>query len=219
MSKPLLIDYYTDILCVWAWIAQKRIDELNKELGNKIEFQYKYLDIFGDTQSKMEKQWSSKGSFSGFAKHVVESAAPYSDAFINPDIWKIVKPTTSANVHLVLKAIEIAFGKSKSIDMALEFRKSFFIDAQDISDLNVLYNIVEKNDLAVRHVKEVIENGKALAALMSDYQSAKALSLKGSPTYIIDNGRQTLYGNVGYRVLLANIEEQIKQPVNEASWC
>ena len=103
--------------------------------------------------------------------------------------------------------------------MALEFRKSFFIDAQDISDLNVLYNIVEKNDLAVRHVKEVIENGKALAALMSDYQSAKALSLKGSPTYIIDNGRQTLYGNVGYRVLLANIEEQIKQPVNEASWC
>ena len=58
-----------------------------------------------------------------------------------------------------------------------------------------------------------------MAALMADYQQAKLQSLKGSPTYIIDNGRQVLYGNVGYRVLLANIEEQLKTPANEASWC
>ena len=29
MNKPLMIDYYTDSLCVWAWIAQRRIDEFN----------------------------------------------------------------------------------------------------------------------------------------------------------------------------------------------
>ncbi len=40
MSKPLSIDYYTDILCVWAWIAQRRIDELNSQLGDIIELRY-----------------------------------------------------------------------------------------------------------------------------------------------------------------------------------
>jgi len=103
--------------------------------------------------------------------------------------------------------------------MAIVFRKSFFINLQDISNLNVLYQLAEKNDLDSSLIKEFINNGKALALLMTDYQQAQKLSLKGSPTYIIDNGRQVLFGNVGYRVLLANIEEQLNRPISEASWC
>lgn len=44
MNEPLIIEYYSDILCVWAWIAQRRIDELNRELGNKIALQHYYVD-------------------------------------------------------------------------------------------------------------------------------------------------------------------------------
>lgn len=32
-------------------------------------------------------------------------------------------------------------------------------------------------------------------------------------------GRQVLYGNVGYRILNAHIEELAKTPTLEASWC
>ena len=35
----------------------------------------------------------------------------------------------------------------------------------------------------------------------------------------LDGGRQTLFGNVGYRVISANIEELLHQPSGEASWC
>jgi len=102
--------------------------------------------------------------------------------------------------------------------MASIFR-FFFVNAHDISDLNVLHQIAEKNNLDISLIKESIDNGKALALLMTDYQQAQKLSLKGSPTCIIDNGRQVLFGNVGYRVLLANIEEQLNRPISEASWC
>ena len=61
MDKPLIIDYYTDILCVWAWIAQRRIDELNKELANKIQLNHYYIDIFGDVPTKMNTQWKANG--------------------------------------------------------------------------------------------------------------------------------------------------------------
>ena len=36
MNKLLIIDYYTDFLCLWGWIAQRRIDELNR-WANKSE--------------------------------------------------------------------------------------------------------------------------------------------------------------------------------------
>ena len=48
--------------------------------------------------------------------------------------------------------------------------------------------------------------GSPRAALMSNYQKSTQQNLQGSPSYIIDEGRQIFYGNVGYRVLLANIE-------------
>ena len=63
MNRTLTIDYYTDILCVWAWIAQRRIEELNNELGDKIAIRYHYLDIFGDVAKKMNVSWKDKDSY------------------------------------------------------------------------------------------------------------------------------------------------------------
>ena len=219
MNKPLIIDYYSDILCVWAWIAQRRIDELNRELENKIELQYYYVDIFGDTLTKINTQWKQKGGYGGFAEHVQKSAANFDDAPINSNIWTEVRPTTSANAHLVLKAIELTYGKNKSTEMALKFRTSFFVDALDIGNLEVLYGLVKAAGLNQEQIITSIHNGYAIAALLHDYHKSKQQGVKGSPSYVIDGGRQTLYGNVGYRVLLANIEELLRSPLDEASWC
>lgn len=219
MNKLLVIDYYTDVLCVWAWIAQRRIDELNQKLENKIELQYYYVDIFGDISTKINTQWKKKGGYDGFAKHVQKSVSLFEDVSINPKIWKEIKPATSANAHLVLKAIEIKYGKNKSIDMALKFRSAFFIDALDIGNLDILSDLVKSNGLDRNLINISIHDGSAMAALMHDYQRSKQQGIKGSPSYVIDGGRQTLYGNVGYRVLLANIEELLKNPTDEASWC
>jgi len=219
MNKPIIIDYYTDVLCVWAWIAQRRIDELNLKLENKIEFQYYYVDIFGDVPTKMTTQWKQKGGYSGFSEHVQKSASIFEDAPINSKIWKEVKPVTSANAHLVLKAVEISYDKSKSIEFALKIRSAFFIDALDVGNLDVLCDLVKINGLDHNAINTSTHDGSAIAALMHDYQRSKQHSIKGSPSYVIDGGRQTLYGNVGYRVLLANIEELLKNPADEASWC
>jgi predicted DsbA family dithiol-disulfide isomerase len=219
MDNTLIIDYYTDILCVWAWIAQKRIDELNKKLGNNIELHCYYLDIFGDVPTKIDTQWQSKGGYVGFAEHIQQSASAFEYAHINRKIWTEIRPTTSANAHLMLKAIEITYDKKKSIDMALTFRSAFFVDGLDIGNLDVLYDLVTANGLDRNTINTSIGDGSAMASLMGDYQKSKGQNIKGSPSYVIGDGRQTLYGNVGYRVILANIEALLKNPKDEASWC
>lgn len=215
----LTVDYYSDVLCVWAWIAQRRIDELNKKFGEQISLKYHYVDIFGDTETKMATQWDNRDGFNGFAEHVRHAAEQFEEAPTNPDIWKKVRPTTSANAHLYLKAVQLVHDEKQSIAMALAIRKAFFINAEDISDMAILHALVKAQALDVEKIQRVIDSGAAMALLMSDYQLAKAQNIKGSPSYVMDNGRQTLYGNVGYRVLHANIEELLKHPADEASWC
>ena len=69
-SETVTIDYYTDILCVWAWIAQRRIDELNAQWGGRIQLAHHCVNVFGDTAEKMSIQWADRGGFDGFADHV-----------------------------------------------------------------------------------------------------------------------------------------------------
>jgi hypothetical protein len=44
--------------------------------------------------------------------------------------------------------------------------------------------------------------------------------VKGSLMMILNEGRQKLFGNVGYRIIEANIHELLREPnPDQASWC
>lgn len=215
----LTIDYYSDILCVWAWIAQKRIDELEKAFAGRIEIRHRYMDVFGDVQGKMDRQWRERGGLQAFAEHVHHSASAYETAPVHPDLWHKVKPSTSANAHAYIRALALAMGEPAAKRFALRLREAFFIEAIDISDMRALHRLAAAADLDPEPVHELLNSGDALAALLSDYRDAGERNLKGSPSYIMNDERQTLYGNVGYRVLSANVEELLRNVQHEASWC
>jgi predicted DsbA family dithiol-disulfide isomerase len=219
MSEPLVIDYYTDMLCVWAWIAQRRIEELHDQWGDSIRLEHHCVNVFGDTQAKMERQWSSRGGFEGFAEHVQASAAAYEDAPIHPALWRDVRPTTSATAHLLLKAAGLVDSHDGMTRLAAEIRRSFFVEAVDISQLDQLIPIAESVGLSTSALNESLLSGQAMAALLSDYTVAEQRGIKGSPSWVMNDGRQILYGNVGYRILHANVEELLRHPEQEASWC
>ena len=217
-NKPLPIDYYSDVLCIWAWIAQRRMDELITQFGDDIEIRHHYIDLFGDTNTRIHTQWSEKGLYDGFCDHVVNAASTFEEAPVNPSIWRKTRPTTSANAHLILKAVEISYGVEPVSKLALVLRKAFFVEAIDIGDLDILYDLIKQQGIELEPIYKSMNNGTAIAALMCDYQNSKELGIKGSPSFLIDNGRQTLYGNVGYRVLHANIKEIICDTSDQASW-
>ena len=131
-------------------------------------------------------------------------------------------PNTSLNAHLVVKACQNCAGPAVGVAAALAVRKAFFSEARDVSSVPELLDIVGAMDEAVPDSDKLhaeIVSGRAGASLMSDYQNAEALKVRGSPTFVLDSGRQMLFGNVGYRVLHANVEELLSHPSGEASWC
>ncbi|CAA0121402.1 Uncharacterised protein [BD1-7 clade bacterium] len=219
MNTPVIIHYYTDILCVWAWIAQRRNEELVAQWGDQIEIRNHVMNLFGSTSVRMQTQWKNKGGFDGFARHVQEAAAPYEDAKVHEKVWSGIQPQTSGNAHLVIKAVELTHGAQEAEKFSLTLRKAFFEKAIDIGDMAVLKATAKNCGYKTEAIRLVISTGEAMALMLADYQEATRLNLTGSPSWILDNGRQTLYGNVGFRVLNANIEELLKEPAHEASWC
>ncbi len=69
-------------------------------------------------------------------------------------------------------------------------------------------------------VHEMLDNGAAHAALQLDTDARDHYRVPGSPTLVFNDGRQRLYGNVGYRIIEANIRELLHNGASgEASWC
>ena len=69
-------------------------------------------------------------------------------------------------------------------------------------------------------IERSIHSGSAFARLAADYQDADRMRIEGSPSFVLDEGRQKLYGNIGFRLLEANIQELLRAPrSDEASWC
>ncbi len=213
------IDYFTDILCVWAWIAQARLDELHRQWGGSISVRHRYVDIFGDSFTKIPQQWGERDGFTRFGEHVAASAGKFQHCEVNPAIWTRVRPRSSMQAHLLLKAVESLAGQEAVADVALQIRRAFFVDAVDVGDLDVLLEIAETLSIDGQALRETLRDGSAMAGLSTDTRDAASLAVRGSPTWVLNEGRQLLYGNVGYRILNANIEELLKHPVSEASWC
>ena len=219
MASPLLIDYYSDILCVWAWIAQRRIDELEERWGEDVALKHRFINLFGDTTSKIERQWRERDGFEGFAEHVRTAAADYEEAPVHADLWLGVRPRTSASAHLVLRAVALQNGDRAMVSLARVLRESFFVSARDIGNLDVCLEVAAAAGHTRVDLEALIRSGDALAALTEDYRLAESSGIQGSPSWVMNQGRQVLYGNVGYRILHANVEELLRRPDQAASWC
>ena len=120
---------------------------------------------------------------------------------------------------MIIKAAVLADGEERARALALAIRRAFFIDAIDVGQRDRLFDIADAAGMNVDKLQSAIDSGAAVAALMADYEQAGQHHIQGSPSWVMNQGRQVLYGNVGYRLINANIEELVRRPEGEASWC
>ncbi len=224
--EPIRIFHFSDVLCIWAYIAQIRLNELKKTFQDKIEIEHHFVSVFGMAREKLENRWQDRGGLAGYNNHVLDVVKKFDHITVHPDIWMKVTPPSSTSCHLFLHAIQLLEAKGlvdrseQIFEKAIwAFREAFFTKLADISDRKVQFEIAEKLGLDVTLIQEQIDNGEAYALLSKDFDLIKEHQVSVSPTLIFNEGRQRLNGNVGYRVIEANIRELLNNPPNEQSWC
>ena len=97
------------------------------------------------------------------------------------------------------------------------FRCAFFRDCRDISRWDIQCEIAKGLGADIGAIEELIHSGVAFARLATDYQDADKMRIEGSPSFVLNEGRQKLYGNVGFRLIAANIKELFRAPARGRS--
>ena len=223
--NPVPIVYFSDVLCIWAHIAELRVEAVKAEFGEKVRLDYRFCSVFGDTARKMATTWREKGGYEGFNAHLMHTAEGFPEITINPDIWVKARPASSTGIHLLLKAITLqeasnACPPGSMLVILKALRRVFFEDGRDIAHWKTQAEICRSAGLDIAGIEARIQDGQAYAALASDYQDADAMGIQGSPSFVLNEGRQKLYGNVGFRIMEANIQELLREPASDqASWC
>lgn len=208
--------HFSDVLCIWAYGDQANLYRLGAEFGNRVSVEVHHCSVFPDTRTKINTMWGERGGFEGYSNHVKDVAARFDGLSVHPDIWCRVQPRSSASPHLFIKAIELLeqsepapsgadFTERLSVRAAKELRHAFFAQARDISDWNEQRAICDRTGISFDAVMGKVETGEAIARLAADYEMARSLGIQGSPTYLMNEGRQKLFGNVSYNILAANI--------------
>jgi len=218
MTQNLSLTYYSDILCVWAYISQARIDEVSARFANEVQIDYRFCSVFGDTNHKIGTGWASRGGYAGFGNHLHEVISGFDHIKLHPDIWQHCRPLSSTPAHLMLKAVQ-RVDNSLCRAVLQELRSAFFERCLDIGTFPVLNAALEVVGVSVREVQKVIDSGMAHADLEADRRDQQNLLVQGSPTILLNEGRQKLTGNISYRVIEANIHELLcSHTVGTASW-
>lgn len=227
------IDYFSDLLCVWAYIAQIRVDELLNKYAAKVNINYHFMPVFGCIDKRIGEGWKDKGGFEGYSKHVLEVSKDFEHIEVHPQIWLENVPMSSASCHHFLSSIKLlemkgmvsgerqdAYGgKTRFEEIMWRMRLAFFKELKDVGELEVQIEIAEHLDLPVQSIIDTMESGEAMARMCCDHELKDQYKIEGSPTYILNNGRQKLYGNVGYKIIDANIHEILNRKEDQLSWC
>ncbi len=98
-------------------------------------------------------------------------------------------------------------------------RRAFFVELVDISNQHRLFEVAEQAGVDIAKLQKVLDRGTAHAQLAADLAAVTRNAVRASPTMTFNEGRQVLAGNVGYRVLEANIRELLRNPTDQQSWC
>ena len=218
------ITHFSDVLCVWAYVSEIRCDELLDTFSQQVSLEPHFFHVFGGVQRKLDRQWAERGGVAGYSAHVKSVVEGFDHANVHPEVWIRNTPESSLPAHLLLCAVRL-LEERESIRAgslrrtAWSVREAFFLHCADISKRGVLLELAEEGGLPVSALEDALGDGSAHAELCEDLEQARDQNIRSSPTLVFNEGRQQLTGNVGYRIIEANVRELLEHPPDQHSWC
>ncbi len=214
----------SDVLCVWAYVGQVRMDRLAHEFPSEVAVEYRYVSVSSATPGKLGERWRDKGGLAAYAEHVGSVVAKFDHVRLSPEA---VDPRGADLVDA--RAPPALRGTAAG---ASGPRRRGRPDGGGLAGAR---GLLPRRSRRLRsggaqgarqggragrgRARRPLASGRAHAGSARDLDLAREQDIRVSPTLTLNDGRQRLSGNVGYRTIAANVREILEKPVEEASWC
>jgi len=214
-SKKVSFSYWSDPLCIWAFLAQDKLDRVVTEFGERLAIETRIVPVFGSLALRFSKGPWAKAGVAGRVEETRRIAAELGHPEVDGECWRVSMPASSWAPGVAVKAAAVLErAGSAEVGSTAEYlrmlRHAFFADNRNIAQRRVLLEVAEDLRIARDGLEAGLDDGSALAALWEDHDARERLKIQGSPTYLFDGGRARLYGNFSYGILRATIEELLR---------
>ncbi len=223
-SARLPFGYWSDPLCIWAFVAQTKLDRILTDHQDVLHVTYRVVPVFGSVPWRFAKGPWSKDGVEGRVQATARVAREHGHPEVTGEIWRRDPPASSWSAGAALKAVfaleaEGALPQGKAAEYQWQMRRRFFVDEANVARRSVQLELAEALEVPRGPLERRLDDGSALAALWEDHTEKEALRIQGSPTYVFDGGRAQLYGDFAFGILSATVEQLIKGFAVGASAC
>jgi predicted DsbA family dithiol-disulfide isomerase len=212
-TLPLRFSYWSDPLCIWAFVAQQKLDRVLGELGGQVQVDYRVVPVFGSVPWRFaEGPWASDG-VEGRVLATRKIAEQGGRTDVSGECWRRAMPSSSWAPASAIKAVfGLEGGHAEPAGPAYQraLRERFFVGEKNTALRSVQLEVAEELGIPRSPIEARLDDGSALAAVCEDHAEKERLRLQGSPTYVFDGGRAMLYGNFSYAILRSTVDELVR---------
>ncbi len=210
-ERRIAFDYWSDPLCIWAYVAQPKLEQILRDWGRCLQVSYRVVPVFGSVPWRFrEGPWAERGP-TGRAQATREIAERFGHDDVSGEVWRRDPPASSWQAGVALEAVaqlerreEIAPGSFATYQWRM--RQRFFVDNCNTARRAVQLELAEQLELPRAAIETQLDDGSALALLWEANAERERLFIEGSPSYVFDGGRTKLYGNFSQEILDATVE-------------
>ena len=212
MTKKLAVSYFTDPLCVWALVAQAKLERLLSEMGAHVEVDYRIVPVFGSVPWRFEHgPWAKDGVEGRIAatRRIAEQAGRTD---VSGECWRVMPASSWAPSAAIKAVFALPEGEGSRVGPSyqLALREAFFVHEKNIARRDVQLEVAEGLGIPRAPIEARLDDGSAIAMVWEDANEKDRLKIQGSPTFVFDGGRTMLYGNFSFGVLHATCEELVR---------
>lgn len=213
MPCRLTFSYWSDPLCIWALVAQQKLDHVLAELGEQVRVDYRIVPVFGSVSWRFAQGPWSKDGVEGRVLATRKIAEQGGRSDVSGECWRRAMPASSWAPAMAIKAVfALDEGRGEEVGPMYQrvLRERFFVTEANIALRAVQLEVAEELRLPRAPIEARLDDGCALAAVCEDHAEKERLRIQGSPTYVFDGGRAMLYGNFDYGILRCTVEELVR---------
>lgn len=222
MSQRLRFSYWSDPLCVWALVAQQKLERVLAAAADRVQVDYRIVPVFGSVPWRFTEGPWAKDGVEGRVAATRRIAEQGGRTDVTGECWRKATPSTSWGPAAAIKAVfalEDGVGAEHGPAYQKALRERFFVRDENIALRRVQLELAEEMKLPRAPIETRLDDGSALAAVCEDHAEKERLRIQGSPTYVFDGGRAMLYGNFDYRILESTVEELVRGIAPGGSAC
>ncbi len=220
----LRFEYWSDPLCIWAYVAQSKLERVLEKWGPHLSVDYRVVPVFGSLPRRFESgTWSAAGT-EGRQQATQKVALANGCENVSGAVWTKDTPASSwacgaaAKAAFLLESRELSPPGSGAAYLRALRRRAFEAD-ENICRRRVQLSVAEEVGVPAAALDDLLDDGLPYALLAEDDEDRKVAGVRGSPTYVFDGGRAMLYGNFPFEILHSTIDELLRGMGAGASAC